>query len=288
MKTKVIKGLVTGDWHVGSAFGLFPDDFTLSTGARVRLNTGQKYLLDCYHKMLARLPKRLDFVIFNGDLVDGLARKVEGRWRVEPDPDFQVKAALELAQPIARRARAVYVTRGTPYHSGSGSSGDELFAREIGAVQDPMGHYAWSWIPALDVGGIRLDIAHHRSVFMRYEASVGEREIQFDKIVAEIKGSPSDLIIRSHGHRFFFLNMEGSLFVAVPAFELQTDFAKMSKFPNRYLARLVGAVLLKLYPHKKTGGIQDATEFVKVESLTWPHPPLGVAYLEDNNEQDRA
>jgi len=277
-----LTGLVVSDTHVGSAFGIFPEGFEGSIGSEISLNVGQKYLLACWDWMLEQVPRRLDFLIINGDVTDGTARKDEGRWRVEPDPDFQVLAARALFlrgnPPLLNRAKKVYVSRGSAYHVETGARLDEIFAREIGAEPGRMGHFASAW-RIISCDGIDLDIAHHRSVHVRYESSPGERELQFDRMSSDLKGGSSDLIIRSHGHRYVKLNVDGDLFLATPAWSLQTDFAKMSKWPNRYLSRLIGGARIDLYPELKTGEIQDKEEYVKITALVRPHPRIGKEQL---------
>lgn len=277
-----LTGVIVSDLHAGCAFGVFPSGFIGSTGSELLLNEGQQYLLDCWDWMLSELPKRFDFLIINGDIADGTGRKEDGRWRTEPDPDFQILAAKELMSRgnpgLLKRARKKYVSRGSAYHSGTGSYLDEIFAREIGAEPGPMGHYASSW-RVLSCEGIDVDFSHHRSVHIRYEASQGERELQFDRMVSDLKDGSSDLIVRSHGHRFLKVNVDGDLFVSTPAWELQTDFAKMSRWPNRYLSRLIGGVRIDLYPEFKTGRIQNKEEYVKVTPLVRPHPKIGKEIL---------
>jgi len=277
-----LTGLIVSDTHLGDAYAVFPHGFKGSTGSVIALNEGQKYLLECWDWMIEQLPRRLDFLIVNGDVADGVARKDEGRWRVESDPEFQVLAAKALFMrgnpPLLNRAKKKYVSKGSAYHSGSGSHLDEMFGQQIKAEVDSMGHRASSW-RVLSCQGIDVDIAHNRSVSIRYESSQGEREIQFDRMVADIKDGSSDLIVRSHGHRYVKLNVDGDIFVATPAWSLQTDYAKMSRYPNRWLSRLIGSVRVDLYPELKTGGLQDKEEYVKITGLTCPHPKVGKELL---------
>jgi len=273
-----LTGLVLSDLHVGSAFGILPQGFIGSTGSELILNQGQEYLLECWDWMLTKVPRRLDFLIINGDVADGVSRKEEGRWRVEPDPEFQVLAAKALFMrgdpPLLSRARKKYVSKGSVYHSGTSSYLDELFGREIEAEPDCMGHYASSW-RLLSCEGIDIDFSHHRSTCIRYESMPGERELQFDRMVTDLKDGSSDLILRGHGHRWVKMCVDGDLFVATPAWSLQTDFAKMSRWPNRYLSRLIGGARIDLYPELKTGEIQDKEEYVRITGLLRPHPKIG-------------
>lgn len=270
----MITGLIISDLHVGSAFAIFPDNFRLSSGGMVSLNDGQLYLLDCWNHMLDNLPRKFGFLIINGDVTDGVARKDLGRYIVEPDQDFQIRAAVKLIEPLAKRARFTYVSKGTPYHAGLGSSADEVFAERIGAVPDEWGHFASTW-RVLSVEGIDIDFSHHRSISIRNDSAPLEREIQFDAMAAELKGGRSDLIVRSHGHRYAHLNIDGELGIHTPSWSLQTSFAQMSKSPNRLISRLVGGVRVNLFPSKKNGDIQDAADYIDVLGLVYPHPRVG-------------
>lgn len=270
--------LIVSDLQVGSAFGIFPERFTLSTGSEHNLNTGQRYLLSCWQHMLKTLPKP-DVFIVNGEATDGLSKKLLGRYRVEPDPKWQVRAALDLVEPFVRKAAEVYVTKGTDYHTRPAGQDDEDFAQHLmrfGAVPDALGHYAHDWL-LLEKEGVTLDIAHTRSVMIRYESTAGEREVQFDAMSADLKeGGSSDLIVRSHGHRYVKGNVEGELFVLTPAWSLQTPYAARSKWPNRWLSRLIGGIQVDIYPTLKTGDPrQNREEFIHIKGLTYAHPKKG-------------
>lgn len=270
--------LVLSDLQVGSAFGVFPEGFTLSTGSVYQLNTGQEYLFECWRHMAERLASP-DILVVNGEATDGLNKKLSGRHRVEPDPKWQVRAALELVRPFAEAASKVYVTKGSDYHTRPGGQDDEDFAGhlgKLGAVPSSKKHFAHDWL-LLDIEGVLFDIAHHRSVMIRYESTPGEREVQFDMMAADLKqGGASDLIVRSHGHRYVSLNVEGRLYVSTPAWSLQTSYAARSKWPNRWISRLIGGVQVDIYPGLKTGDSrQDRQEFIKVTGLTYPHPQKG-------------
>jgi len=269
--------LIISDLHVGSRWGLFPRDFQLSTGEVYQLNRGQEYLLECWEHTLAQVPKRFDVLIVNGDAINGPNPRESARDQIEQDPEWQVRAALALLEPVAKRARETYLTQGSAYHVGEAAKDEERLGWMLGAVPDPAGHYAWDWL-LLDIQGVLLDISHHRSVGIRYESSFGEREMQFDRMIADVKGGSADIIIRAHGHRFLNLNVDGDLFVGLPAWQLQTRYARRSRWPNRWLSRLIGGVRVDLYPDKKTGQLQDKGDYVNVILLVYPHPSPGESY----------
>jgi len=264
---------IVSDLHVGSRWGLFPKDFQLSTGSTYQLNKGQEYLLACWKHFQGKLPRRFDILIINGDTVEGQGRRLEGRDIIEPDPAWQVRAAVELLTPLAKRAKEVYVTQGTDYHVRPGGQDDEAVAQALGAIPDEAGHHAWDWL-LLDVDGVLLDISHHSSTTMRYMTMPGEREIQFARMVADLKGGDADIIIRSHVHHLVVMNVDGDLALTTPAWQLQTRFCRRSRWPNRWLSRLLGGVMLDIEPKRKTGERQDKSEFIHIRPITYPHPVI--------------
>lgn len=263
----VRQGVVISDLHVGSRWGLFPPGFMLSTGAVYTLHRGQEYLLECWQDMQKRLPRRFDILIINGDAVDGQNPRGLGRDVIEPDPQWQVRAAAALLQPLAKRAGEVYVTQGSEYHVRAGAEDDEAVARAIGAIPDEAGHHAWDWL-LLEMDGILLDVAHHRSTSIRYETMPGERELQFDRLVADLKGGHADLIIRSHGHRYVYVDVDGDKSLATPSWQLQTRYARRSRWPNRWLSRWLGGAALRL------DGAKTGVGRIEVQPMLYPHPPL--------------
>ena len=269
--------LFVSDLHVGSRWGLFPRDFQLSTGEVYQLNRGQEYLLECWEHMLGQMPKRFDALIVNGDAINGPNPKESARDQVEQDPEWQVRAALSLLDPVAKRARETYLTQGSTYHVGEAAEHEERLAWMLGAATDPAGHYAWDWL-LLDIGGVLLDIAHHQSVVSRFLAMPLEREQQFAHMAADLKGGAADLIVRSHAHRFMYLNVDGDMALSLPSWQLQTRYARRSRWPNRWLSRLIGGVRVDVFPERKTGQSQDKLNSIAIIPLVYPHPVPGEAY----------
>jgi len=265
--------LVTGDWQTGSQFGLYPRGFTNSANVLVNLNVAQEYLLTCYEHMIETLPP-LDIVIFNGDIIDGCQPKSGGAFLCEQQPDWQVLAALELCKPLLNRVKpggAVYCTEGTDYHDGLVGSEAELFARGVGATRRPDKHYAWDWL-RLRVDGVLLDVAHHLSGFQRYRSAALDREIGFANENADWI-DPPDAIFRSHTHSGWqMLEMGLQVSVALPAFEVQTQYARR-KAPNRFVSRYIGAALANIDPAWRKMN-QNPVQVIK---LLYDHPKIGEA-----------
>lgn len=249
-----------GDMHVGSAFGPWPPDAELSIGGRHEPNIGQRYVTDNWYGIAEAIPP-LDVLVLNGDIIDGQQPKDRGRYILEPDPQYQARAALLLLQPFLAKAHVLYCTEGTPYHEGEGAMWAEWLAREIGAVSKDE-HCCWDWL-LLEMAGLRWDIAHRQSIMMRYRSTALEREMQFSAMLSDT----ADVIVRSHSHSYMFLQMVSDGHVqtslSTPAWQLQTHYARTSASPNRLYSSKLGMVTLEA-----TG------EDVVPHPFLFAHPPL--------------
>jgi len=136
-------GFVVSDLHVGSYYGLCPPIVQLPKGGIYRPNPGQKYLWQVWKKILKRLPDKLDFLIFNGDLIDGGQWKDGGRGLVITSTKYQRDACKEVIRPLlekvkwcvedGKRLKKIYISRGTRYHEDKDEM--EEFAGNLGEIQ---------------------------------------------------------------------------------------------------------------------------------------------------------
>lgn len=263
---------LTSDQHVGSAFAMWPAGAKLSSGGTYKPNKGQRYVLRNWQRIAQEIPD-LDVLVFAGDGIDGKQPKERGRYIIEPEPLVQARALVAAAQPYWARIRpggSIYVLRGTGYHDDDDSA-MEWFGAEVGAMPDEAGHHAWDWL-LLQCEGVLLDIAHTQSWTMRYQSMPLEREGQF----SDMAGLQADVIVRAHTHVAHWQYMEGAnrlpmrLEVSLPAWQLQTAYAKGSRIPNRMLSRNLGMVVLDvqrdwvgvlpfLFPHPKQRRVKVVT-----------------------------
>jgi len=267
-----LTALVIADLQAGSAFAPFPADFMRSTGDVSDLNEGQKDLNRFWAHMVGRLPPKLDYLLLVGDMIEGQQWKERGRYLTEVDPQWQARAAVEMLEPIAKRASEIYVLEGTHYHVGEAGTWEEWVARSLGAEPDAWGHHAYDWL-LLDVEGIILDVGHHQSVTIVNTTMPLERELRHSLMIDDVRPDV-DLIIRAHSHLYRWLCIDGRLMLACPPMQLQTHYARHSKTPNRYFSRLLGSVLLTLYPGRKTPECTNREDYIKHEALWYNHPPL--------------
>ncbi len=279
--------LILSDLHVGSAYGVMPSDFVLSTGAKCNLNAGQAYLLRCWEHALLQLPKRIDALILNGDLCEGQSIKDEGRGLSEIDPGFQVRAAVQLLKPLAKRCKQVWATRGSNYHAGIGGGYEEAVAEGLGA-QSFNGWKATPWL-RLELGGLLFDIGHRQSITIAYRSMPLEREVRFSLESAARRGEHApDVIIRSHAHYGYALFEDGKRYaISTPSFKLMDAYILGSISPNRAMPWSLGMVLLRISNKEEQG------HRLRTWPLLYDHPALTrggnmEANLESKDGSDKA
>jgi len=267
-REECITEVIVADTHFGSAYGLMPPNFQKSTGDLATLNQGQEYLWECWQHATKVLPRKFDLLVLNGDLTHGQNPKEKARDLTEADPEWQQRAAYEALAPLAERANKVYGTVGSEYHAGEAGAWEEQLCQRLGAVPDDWGHHARDWL-GLNLEGVMQDIAHSQSVMTRYRSTAGERDIQFEALIADMKeGGKSHLMIRSHIHTHFELFIEETLYLSTLAFQLQTRYARRHKMRQRYIQKHIGIALVRLYPNR----VGKDPRVAEVQLMRYNHP----------------
>jgi len=270
---KKIWMLLVNDLHLGSAFSLWPPDFIGSNGSTINLNIGQRYLWDNWLKITSEVRKMtdnsIDIFCLVGDAVQGKNKKGDGEYIIESSMVYQAEAAVNVIMPLVDISKEKYVFRGSRYHVGRNAESEEFVGMSIDAVEDDLGHHCWMWLPELDVGGVYFDISHHQSAVMVNRAMPLERERRFSHQVSDIKEN-SHAIIRAHTHTQIELMVDGELQIGLMPMQMQSDFAQMSKAPNRLLSKWLGVCLLEITP----GNLGTMRYPIDVHWLRFKHPPL--------------
>lgn len=256
-------GFVVSDLHVGSYYGLCPPIVELPKGGIYRPNPGQKYLYQVWKKILGRLPDKLDFLIFNGDLIDGGQWKDGGRGLIITSTKYQRDACKQVVQPLLDRAKKIYVTRGTRYHEDKDDM--EEFAEDIGAVAGKDGIRCRP-VVRVRASDVFLEARHKISGAWLYTLSALQREHRADKEAAERKGYSADCLVGAHRHQYNYGGGWGWHVITLPCMELQSDWAE-EKQPNLWIPDL-GGVVVTLEPRNKKYNRQC----VFWEPIIYPHP----------------
>jgi hypothetical protein len=127
---------VVSDLQCGSIFGMLPPDFVTSEGVIKPQNDGQKYLWGCWLQHCDKVKTFApDYIIVNGDCIDGPQRKQQGSELSLTLLFDQRRAAVETLRVLKNAAPKAkwYFTQGTEYHVGTSAEHEEEIAKELGA-----------------------------------------------------------------------------------------------------------------------------------------------------------
>lgn len=256
------KGLVVSDIHCGSIYGLLPPGFVTFEGVEKKLNVGQQYLWECWEDFCNRAKEfKPDFVIANGDLVDGPQKKNQGSELSLITPGDQGRAATDTLRVLRKAtgpAAKWYFTQGTPYHVGNFGDAEEEIAHQCTAEKYHSvgtGKYCRE-VLWLKVEGVIIEAAHHVSgTTGLYRLTGIDREMQWSAMAGkdDLKGVPkSDLLVRSHLHHFVSGEHASKQGIITPCWQLQTRYAR--KHSVSRLLPDIGGILLTVDGEAKKRG----------------------------------
>jgi len=256
------RGIIISDLHAGSIYGMLPPDFKTFEDVEKPQNTGQKYLWECWLDFCDRAEKsNPDFVIVNGDCVDGPQRKNQGSELSLISPDDQSEACIRTLKVLKSKVRAGckwYFTQGTPYHVGDWGSAEEVIAITLGAERYQSigtGRFCKETL-YLSVEGVVIEAAHHISTTVGfYRLTSLDRELQWSAMTAkdEKQGVPKvDLVVRSHVHYFVMGEHASKQGVITPCWQLQTRY--MRKNSTTRMLPAIGGLLLEVDGKAKARG----------------------------------
>lgn len=190
------RGICISDLHCGHLVGLTPPNWQSSgEGWRKKIRETQKQAWNWFDNEMSKL-SALDFIICNGDAIDGDGRKSGGSELLTTDTNVQAEIASFILKRYMTRKTKLYMTYGTAYHTGSTSDTEALIAHDCNA-QEIGGHLF------LDIEGVKFDIKHKvgSAVLPHSRATATKKAALLNKIWAEAGEQPScDVYIRSHVH----------------------------------------------------------------------------------------
>jgi len=208
--------LVVSDPHCGHKVGLTHPDFDSVPSKNNSVEYALwKYRRECWNWCCATAKEiKPDIVILNGDAVDGKGDKTGGTELITSDRGEQVDMAVALLEQFG--ARNIYISFGTPYHSGNFEDWEKQVADKVHA--DKIGSHDW-----LSVNGLVLDYRHHvSSSSVPYGRTLSiSRERTWNLMWSDKDyGFPrADVLIRSHVHYFSYAGGRGWLAMTTPALQ---------------------------------------------------------------------
>jgi hypothetical protein len=201
-KTKPKRLLVISDLHCGHLVGLTPPDYwtveTETNSAQAEIAKHQRELWRWYAKTIDSL-KPVDFVVVNGDAIDGKGLRSGSTEAIKAARNEQCKMAAYCIDYIG--AKEVGLIHGTAYHDG----GDEDWCHVIASFMDTpvmftsghkfFGLEGWVWDFKHKIG--RSSIPHGQATPLK-RAKVWN-------LIWNSRGEQqpkADFLVRSHVHYF--------------------------------------------------------------------------------------
>ena len=206
--------LVLSDFHSGHVLGLTHPSYDYTTGHKTQTAHYQvrRTIWEWYKDKVKRL--KPDIVIFNGDAIDGKGEKSGGTELLTLDRDEQCEMAIAALQAIPRRPK-LFMSYGTPYHSGINEDWEDIIAREMEA--EKIGAE-----DTVDVNGLLINYRHHigRSSIPHGRHTAVAKEKLWNAIWAERGEYPrADVIVRSHVHYYNYAGGPSWLGMTTPALQ---------------------------------------------------------------------
>lgn len=189
--------VVVSDLHCGHRVGLTPPQWQTKPDEKVPQKAKwariQSIMWRWYTGKLADL-QPIDILICNGDAIEGKGEKSGGCELIAPSRDEQAEMAF---QAIAQaRARTYRMTRGTPYHTGTGEDFENNVAEKLDCK---IGDHEW-----YTINGVVFDVKHFvpGSAMPHTKATGVLGDVLWNMVwnAREESQPDADIFIRSHLH----------------------------------------------------------------------------------------
>ena len=193
MKSK--RGLVISDLHCGHESGFTPPRYDYKTEFTIERYKVRRLIWKWLHREVKKRGP-YDFMIVNGDCIDGRGEKSGGTELLTTDRLTQTKMAIEAINSF--NVPKIYMSYGTGYHTGTLEDLEDIVAHEVGA-QKIGGE------DNLEVNGCIINYRHHisRSSIPHGRYTAIAREKLWNIMWAERGEYPNaPIIIRSHVHYY--------------------------------------------------------------------------------------
>lgn len=231
----ILNWVVISDLHCGCQLGLCPpqtvhlDEGGTYFPSEIQLKMWG-YWLEFWDEWVPAVLKRQRYgVIVNGDILDGIHHG--SVHQITQNIAIQKSIAKTVLEPIINGCNGrVYFIRGTEAHVGKSSQTEEELAEELGAVPNSLGQYArydlWK-----KIGKGLVHFLHHIGTTSSnaYEATAINKELTEEYNESARWGEiPPNIIIRSHRHRHFKIEIHTHFGIAIaevtPGWQAKTPF----------------------------------------------------------------
>lgn len=229
------KILFLSDLHCGSLLGLTPPFYMTEKTKEV-----SQPLWDGFISIIREVGP-VDILVINGDAVNGEGKK-ETIGHITTDTKEQAEIAAECISCV--KAKDIFMTYGTPFHTVGSYSYEEIVAEKVAAeIKDTL---------LLDVHGVKMNIRH---VSGRSDIPYGQGTPLLKEMIRDLVRSmqeerePADWTIRGHIHYWIKVEMVGRLAAQLPCLQIpQSVFSR--KLRTMYYT--LGAAIGKIPPNGRS------------------------------------
>lgn len=195
MARKSKRGLVIADLHSGADTGLTHPNYDADRGSKKRRShyDMRRAMWDWYETTVTSLP-RLDWMIINGDAIDGSGWRSGGTEQLNTDRDDQCEMAVSAIN--VKKAPRIFMSYGTGYHTGDVEDWEDIIAREIKA--EKIGGE-----DTININGLLINYRHFvgSSSIPHGRHTAVAKEKLWNLLWSETEQFPkADVILRSHVH----------------------------------------------------------------------------------------
>jgi hypothetical protein len=235
--THSLRGVILGDMHTGSrvAVANLGDENVPRGGAG---KDTREALYEIWKESVCGKWGEPDFLVVNGDAVDGQNKKQGGIGTWTTSLYEQAENCCDLLRMW--KAKRIYIVRGSGYHVEADHSGlqvEEYIARRLGAVEVPgqerlpeekRERSGWEWY--LHVGNITFHCSHKIAVskVFHYQTTPTARQMLQaklnDRMRHELAQYKTRVIVRSHAHYYNHIEFSGSEGYVTPCWKALDEF----------------------------------------------------------------
>lgn len=238
-------GLIS-DIHVLSKYGLMPPDWRTK---RDPLLPMQQYLWSCYEDYVSRIP-RLDTLIVVGDIVEGTVQlRAEPRGSASDDEVDQLDACEETLLPLCRKAGAVYLTAGTPFHDANGGRvealGTRLREKGVNVVRYAGRRFAGQ-VLNLQWNNLIINASHHNTRGWMWLGGAASRIAVLSAAAEAVRKVPrADVIVRADLHTSLKMETLGKWVCFLPGWTMPNPHAiRKMEWTRVHLATDIGGAVM--------------------------------------------
>ena len=245
------------DTHCGHLLGLTPPKWQVGqipghSSMRERAGGVQREMWKWYTTVIDQL-KPIDILIHNADAIDGKGDRSGGTEQITTDREAQCEIAAECIR-YADPGK-VYMTYGTPYHTGKGEDWEAVLVRMLreGGMNATIDNYIW-----LDVDGTIFHAKHKigRSSIPHGRHTAIAKERMWNVLEHDHDDTPkANVLLRSHVHYFTFCGGPGWLGMTMPALQ-----APGTKYGARECTGVIDVGLIE-FRVSGNGGIPSWTNY---------------------------